>query len=53
LFALSFVCINSVYQIIPAIPIQVRIAAGGVYRVALQPAGGAGVVLARALMLCS
>ena len=34
--------------VIPAIPIQVQVATGGVYRVALQPAGGAGVVFAGA-----
>jgi len=51
LFALSFVCINSVYQIIPTIPIEVRVARSGVYRVALQPAGGAGVIRAGAHMV--
>ena len=37
--------------VIPAIPIQVQVATGGVYRVALQPAGGAGVVFAGADMV--
>jgi len=35
----------SANRIILAIPIEVRVATGSVYRVALQPPGGAGVVL--------
>jgi hypothetical protein len=38
-------------RIIPTIPIQVRVARSGVYRVALQPAGGAGVIRAGAHMV--
>ena len=41
----------SANRIILAIPIEVRVATGGVYRVALQPSGGAGVVLAGAHMI--
>ena len=36
--------------VVPAIPIEVRVAQVGIYRVSLQPAGGAGVVGAGALM---
>jgi hypothetical protein len=32
-------------RVIPAVAIQVRVARSGVYRVALQPASGTGVVL--------
>ena len=34
--------------VIPCVAIQVRVATGGVYRVALEPSCGAGVVLAGA-----
>ncbi|GIV12342.1 MAG: hypothetical protein KatS3mg021_0624 [Fimbriimonadales bacterium] len=43
--------IFSAYRVIPAIPIQVRVARSGVDWVALQPAGGAGVIRAGAHMV--
>ena len=37
--------------VIACIPVQVRVARGGVYRVALEPAGGAGVIRTSADMV--
>ncbi len=45
------VWVNGIDGIIARIHIHIRVAGGSVYRVALQPAGGAGVVLASAHMV--
>jgi len=43
--------ISTVDRVIPTVPIEVRVATGGVYRVALEPAGGAGVIRTSADMV--
>jgi len=39
---LKTAAVTCVYRVVSCVPIQVRVATGGVYRVALQPAGCAG-----------